>query len=185
MVYVSGGNQLINRKKTLDRVGVSEGMHLADLGSGGLGYFVLPAAKMVGEKGKVYAVDILKSALSEVSKRARFLGLNNVKPIWANLEIYSSTGIPDRSLDMVFLINMLFQSKEHNTIFQEAKRILKLRGKLLVIDWNQAAIPFGPKLEDRVQAQEIKTLATSLGFRFLDEFSPGKFHYALLFQRET
>lgn len=185
MVYVSGGNQLINRKKIFERVGVGEGMHLADLGSGGLGYFVLPAAKMVGEKGKVYAVDVLKSALSEVSKRARFLGLNNVKPIWANLEIYSSTGIPDCSLDIVFLINMLFQSKEHSTIFQEAKRILKLQGKLLVIDWNQTAIPFGPKLEDRVQTQEIKTLATSLGLRLLDEFSPGKFHYALLFQRET
>lgn len=182
MAYISGGNKLIDPRATLKRIGVAQGMKVSDLGCGGAGHFVLPAAEMVGDSGMAYAVDILKSVLNEVSRKARLNGIQNLKTIWANLEIYQSTRIPDHMLDMAFLINILFQSKEHLNIFKEAKRIIKHGGKLLVIDWNQTHVPFGPPLIDRVSAKEVKSIANSLGFDLVDEFDAGKYHFALVFK---
>lgn len=183
MVYISGGNQLIDPTKILERVGVAEGMNVADLGCGGAGHFIIPAAKSVGNTGMAYAVDILRSVVKEVAKKARLEGVHNLKVIWANLEMYRSTQLPDNFLDMAFLINILFQSKEHLNILQEAKRILKTGGKLLVIDWKQVHIPFGPPLVDRVPLKEVKSLANSLGLVLEDEFDAGKYHYGLIFRK--
>lgn len=183
MVYISGGTQLIDPVKTLERVGVSEGMAVADLGCGGSGHFSIHAAQMVGEKGMVYAVDIIRSALNEVAKKARLEGVKNLKTIWANLEIYRSTKLPDNSVDVALLKNVLFQSKEHSNIFQEAKRIIKPEGKLLVIDWNKTSAPFGPPLVDRVSPKEVKSLANSIQLQNIDEFAAGKYHFALVFQK--
>lgn len=181
MTYFSGGNQLIDAVKTLKRAGVFDGMKVADLGCGGAGHFVIPAARLVGSKGMAYAVDILRSVLDEVAKKARLDGVSNLKTIWANLETYHSVKLADNILDIAFLINILFQSKEHLTLFQEAKRLLKKGGKLLVIDWNKTSAPFGPPLVDRVSSKEVKSLAGSLGLTPIDEFVPGKYHFAVVF----
>lgn len=183
MVYISGGNQLIDAKFILKKMHIREGMKVADLGCGGAGHFIIPAAKWVGKNTNAYAVDILRSVLDEVSKKARLMGIYNVKSIWANLEIPRSTQLPDNDLDAVFLINILFQSKEDKNIIMEAKRILKPGGKLLMIDWNQTIIPFGPPLVDRVNPEDIKTSAQTLGLKLAKEFDAGKYHFGLIFQK--
>lgn len=181
MAYVSGGNQLIDAKFILKKMHIREGMRVADLGCGGAGHFIIPAAKWVGKNTNAYAVDILRSVLDEVSKKARLMGIDNLKSIWANLEIPRSTKLPDNDLDAVFLINILFQSKEDKNIITEAKRILKPGGKLLIIDWNQTVIPFGPPLIDRVSEEKIKILAQSLGLKLVKKFDAGKYHFAMIF----
>ena len=50
-----------------------------------------------------------------------------------------------------------------------------------MIDWNQAVIPFGPPLVDRVKPQDIKTLAQGLGLKLAKEFDAGKYHFGLIF----
>ncbi|KKQ57251.1 MAG: Methyltransferase type 11 [Parcubacteria group bacterium GW2011_GWA2_38_13] len=184
MVYVSGGNQLIDAKFILKKIRVHEGKVVADLGCGGAGHFIIPAGKWVGKKSTVYAVDILRSALEEVSKKARLMGIKNIKTIWSNLEIPGSTKLSDNELDIAFLINILFQSKEDKNIMTEAARILKPGGKLLVIDWNSTRVPFGPPLVDRVDPNEIKEIAKTLGLKIMDEFDAGKFHFGLIFKKQ-
>lgn len=49
---------------------VKTGMMIMDYGSA-MGYFSLPMAKMVGDKGKVYCVDIQKKMLEKLQQRAR------------------------------------------------------------------------------------------------------------------
>ena len=50
-------------------MGVEEGMMVGDLGCGNIGYFSLTIAKLIGKKGVVFAVDILKSALNAVDNK--------------------------------------------------------------------------------------------------------------------
>jgi FkbM family methyltransferase len=53
---------------------VKEGMQVMDIGSG-MGYFSLPLAKMVGEKGRVHCVDVQPQMLKRLEKRALKKGL--------------------------------------------------------------------------------------------------------------
>jgi len=181
--YISGGNLLLDPIFILNKAGVAAEMKVADLGCGGAGHFVLPAAHMVGKKGIVYAVDILKEVLGAVESKAKLEGLSNIKYVWSDLEVVGGTKIMAESLDVALLINILFQAKEHKNILQEAKRLLKPGGKLLIVDWSEIASPFGPPAERRIKKEEIKKIVQSIGFKIIEEFAAGKYHFGLLFQK--
>ena len=180
MLSPTSGNELITAD-VLGKAGLEEGMKVADLGCGNLGYFSLPAAKAVGKKGKVYAVDILKSVLESVDSLAKAKGLDNVETVWTNLEVPGATKIAEGSLDAVFLVNMIFQSDKDDIVMREACRLLKSGGKAIIVDWLKVATPFGPPLGDRSNPEEIKKFASDCGLKLAEEFSAGPYHYGLVF----
>ena len=91
MVYVSGGNELLDPMEILGRLGVTTGSIVADLGCGGAGHFVIPAAKLVGHKTNVYAVDIQKIVLASVASIGRLEGISNIKTVWSDIERLGAT----------------------------------------------------------------------------------------------
>jgi ubiquinone/menaquinone biosynthesis C-methylase UbiE len=180
---ISGGAQFLKPQEIFAKVQIIEGMKVADLGCGNLGYFAIPAAKLVGKAGLVYAVDIQKSVLEAVHSRAKLDGLTNLETIWADLEKDGSNKIPKESVDLSLLVNILFQSKKHKEILQEASRILKKGGKLIVIDWKKIGIPFGPPVEIRVEPANIKALAATFGLRLIEETEFGDYFWGLIMEK--
>jgi ubiquinone/menaquinone biosynthesis C-methylase UbiE len=177
------GNQFLNPQEILSRIGVHEKMTVGDLGSGS-GYFSFQAAQMVGQNGKVYAVDVLKNALSALKSKAEFLGIKNITPIWSNLEILGAAKrIKSDTLDIALLVNILHQSKKHRNILVEARRMLKKGGLMLVVDWKRSAASFAPHESDLVKPEHVLRIAEELGFHTNDRFDAGIHHYALLFQK--
>lgn len=171
----------IKPAEVLDRVELRSGMRVADLGCGA-GFFTLVAAQVVGAKGVVYAVDIQQSALSAVEDKAHLNGLEEViKLIWADLETYGSTKIPDRSLDLAIVCDVLFQNDKPQDIMKEAQRITKHGGKVLVIDWKLKDLPFGPLPDNRISEHKVKTLSAEIGLKLIDEWDPSPYHYSLVF----
>ena len=154
------------------------GMRVADLGCGA-GYFSVALAQLVGDTGKVYAVDVQQSALDSVTRRAQQMGFDNIELIRANLEKVGSTGLASGTLDMALLATVLFQSEKKADILKEAKRILQKDGFLVIIDWDpQASIGAGSY---KISKQEVIILATQTVFALQKEFSVDAYHYGLLF----
>ncbi|MBI5466069.1 MAG: class I SAM-dependent methyltransferase [Candidatus Kerfeldbacteria bacterium] len=160
---------------------VQFGHQLADLGCGGAGYFTLPAARLVGSRGKVYAIDILKSALDGVVSKAKLANLMNVEPVWSDLERVGAAKIPEATLDQALLVNIMFQSRQNEAMLREAHRLLKSGGKLLVMDWKVEPTPFGPPLERRLSPESVKDLAARVGFTVEQQFDSGPYHYGFVF----
>ena len=183
MFKTTGGNALLDVNFVLSKARIGENMKVADLGCGSSGHFVFPASKIVGKKGKVYAVDILKTVLSEINKRIKQENIGNIETVWSNLEIFKATKIESGSLDAVFLINTLYQSHKRVEIMREAIRMLKKGAKLLVIDWKNTASPFGPPVEERVKIDLLKIGGKKLGLEIEDEFDAGQYHYGILFTK--
>ena len=178
----------INLKQIFQRIGLKPGDIAADLGCGH-GFPALSAAKIVGESGLVYALDIQKAALSVVSDKSNLDGLKNIQLIWGDLEgsindfqnLSDTSKLEVKSLDFVFLINTLFQSKDPVKFITIAKKLIKPDGKILVIDWQPSKQhPLGPKINYRLSKDNIKTIAASLGLKPIDEFAAGEFHWAIL-----
>lgn len=180
---IPGGNELINAKEFLAKIGIEEGMTIADLGCGVRGYFVLQAAKMVAPRGLVYAVDILRAALKGVEANTKLLGINNIKTVWSDLEIYGATKIPAESLDFALLINILFQTKEDEKIIKEAVRLIKPGGKLVICDWKKNGAPFGPPVGERPAPEQLKQILSDLGLILEKEIEAGPYHFALIFKK--
>ncbi len=179
-----GGRELLDAHNLLiDQLGINYGAKVADLGCGTTGYFAFQSAQVIGETGTVYVVDIQKMILKNIENRAKMLGLNNVKTVWANLEDYGSTDIHDGTVDYAFLINVLFQNKKPETILREASRILRRGGRLLVIDWRQGRFPLGPLAEMKVTPDKVRELSVGAGFKEMKEIAAGKFHYGIIFEK--
>ena len=178
-----GGSSLIDANFILSKAGVGDKLKIADLGCGSSGYFIFPSAKLVGKKGAVYAVDILRTALETINKRARIENLPNIKTVWSNLEIFGATKIEAGSLDIVMLINTLHQSHKHAEILREAARLLKKNGRLMIVEWKNVAAPFGPPSGDRVNKELIDTAVKKLGLKLEEEFEAGQYHYGLIYSK--
>ncbi len=174
--------KFLDPKKVLREIGIAQNMSFADFGCGA-GYFTIPAARMVGEHGVVYAVDILKSVLQDVRGKSKIGGLHNIRTIWADLEVPGSTKLKDGSIDIVFITHVFFQIEKKAPILEEAKRVVKPDGKIVTIDWAKVKIPFGPPLEKRVSKEEVIEVASAIGLNAVSEFDAGSYHYGLIFSK--
>lgn len=178
MAFIPTGNELINPFNLLEAAGLREGMRVADFGCGTIGHYVFPAARIVGDEGKVYAVDILKSVLAGVNSRLKLEGATNVETIWGDLERDNGVRIESDSLDMGLLINNLFLSKMQEQMMKECVRMVKPGGIMVIADWKVVlAKGFGPSETTRVPVEDAKKLAAGAGLIVERDLSPGKYHY--------
>ena len=180
----SGRSELLDAGQILkDILQLKRGEMVGDLGAGG-GLFLLESARLVGDVGQVYAVDVVKNILSEIESKARLAGLNNIKTVWSNLEIVGATKISEGSLDASILVNILYQSKKHYEILAEATRLLKSGGRLLIVDWSKNELSFGPPPELIIEPQKIIELSQQLDLTLVKEFNAGRYHFGLLFTKK-
>ncbi|MCX6712238.1 MAG: methyltransferase domain-containing protein, partial [Candidatus Vogelbacteria bacterium] len=135
-------------------------------------------------EGKVYAVEIQKDLLETIkhAAEAKHLG-ENVKLIWGDAEQQGGVGLADGLADVVIISNVLFQAKSMYTLALEAKRILKLGGRIMVIDWSESFGGIGPRPEDVISVEEVKKTFGSAGLAFSSEFPAGEHHYGLIFSK--
>ena len=85
---------------------------------------------MVGQSGRVYALDIHPLALQTVQKIALKQGLSNVETILSD----GDTGLPDNSVDLVMLYDVFHGLDDPHKILAELHRVLKSQGLLSFSD---------------------------------------------------
>ncbi len=117
------------RAPVLQEANIKPGSRVLDYGCGPGGY-VAATAKLVGQSGKVYALDLHPLAIRRVQKLARKEQLANVQTIHSNCQ----TGLPDNSVDVVLLHDILHLLDDPQTILAELYRVLKQNGTLSVSD---------------------------------------------------
>lgn len=167
----------------LQHVGVSSGMKIADFGCGH-GHFIYPAAQLVGPRGSVYAVDLQHELLHALESQAKSQGIINVRTVWADLEKFSSTKIPNGIIDVVLLVNNHVDAATQAKFLREAVRILKRGGTVVLIDWlGGNTVPFAPAIVEQVSKETALVQAAALGLTLVDEFRPGRYHYGLRLQK--
>jgi ubiquinone/menaquinone biosynthesis C-methylase UbiE len=113
------------RKNILKEVGIKLGFNVLDYGCGPGGYIV-PLAKLVGESGKVYALDIHPLAIQKVQDIASKKQLTNVETILSDCQ----TGLPDNSLDAVLLYDAFHHLSDTDGVLKELHRVSKPDGIL-------------------------------------------------------
>jgi len=167
----------LNPEEVLRQVELKKDMVAAEFGCGS-GGFTIPLAKKV-DSGLVYGLDIQEAPLNALKSRFLSEKILNIRVIRCNLEKPRGSTLRDSSLDLVLVVNVLFQAENKHAIISEAKRVLKPEGNLLVVDWMPNA-PSGP-MGNRVSSEEVKKLAEGLGFKLKKEFKAGTYHYGLIF----
>ena len=157
-------------------------MVVVDFGCGS-GHYTIAAAKRVGEKGRVYAIDIQRDLLQAVKSTAELNNLKNIEIIWADLDLAQGSRLADNSVDFVIISNILFQSENRQQIAKEAFRILKDKGRVAVVEWARENEKTGPPMKNRITKEETQNIFLEQGFKLEKEFQPGENHYGIIFKK--
>lgn len=109
------------------------GMAVADVGAG-TGLFTRLIAEKVGPAGKVYAVDIAPTFVEHIAREAKKHGHNHVVTV---LSTQDSTGLPEQSVDLVFLSDVYHHLEKPDKVLASIRRALRAGGNLVVIDFDR------------------------------------------------
>lgn len=117
------------RCNMLTETGIKPGDYVLDYGCGPGGY-VSPAVELVGNSGRIYALDINPLATKRVEKIAIKRQIANVETICSDCK----TGLQDDSLDVVLLYDIFHMLSDPNGVLKELHRVLKTNGILSFSD---------------------------------------------------
>lgn len=156
-------------------LGLQRSMTAVDIGAG-TGFFSLPMARIVGPRGKVFAVDIEGEMINELRLKIQ------KRAVW-NVEVLSSTedhiDLPDSIADFVLLACVLHELEGLGTL-HEARRILRPNGVMGVVDWRKVETSMGPPIEHRLSEAEAASLIQRAGFRSGETTLAGPYHYSFV-----
>ncbi len=184
MWYSNVMNNFIRPDEFWKTVGLRAEQTVVHLGCGA-GFYLIPAAHIVGPNGNVIGIDVLPDMLADTENKARQENVENiVRTIRANLENSSGSTLPEKNADWVLVANILHQS-DQTKIFTEAKRILKDNGKTIAVEWNTSATPFGPPPAERISKEDIQSTAEKAGFSLEKEFEPSPYHFGLVLTKKA
>ena len=159
-------------ERCLREVGIRKGQIVLDFGCGS-GNYTIPAAAIVGKKGKVYALDKDKKDLNELMQKAESEGLENIDRMETSGEL--KIDLEDKSVDVVLLYDVLHywyfpRAKDRRTILREVYRILRPNGLI-------SFYPGDPEIYSNYS--ELKTIIReieSANFHFENEYSGTVIH---------
>jgi len=107
-------------QKTLAEVGIRPGDYVLDYGCGP-GSYTIAAADLVGDSGKVYAVDIHLLAIERVGGAASKKNLKNVETILTD----GPTDLEAESIDVALLYDTYHDLGDPSGVMKELHRIMK------------------------------------------------------------
>ncbi len=165
-----------NPEAILADIGLRPGLTFVDLGCGG-GFFALPAARMVGEKGKVYGLDVSARYIASLEELAAREGLKNLYLTEGKAE---ELVICEQCADIIFFSIVLHDFQDPARVLENARKMVKPAGKLINLDWKKEPMPLGPPLEKRFSEEVAERLIRSAGFTVETVKDIGPYHYMVV-----
>ena len=171
--------KMLPPEAVLENMGVAEGDTLLEIGAG-TGYFAIPAARFVGERGRVIASDISERSLEELKSR--------IPPSNSNIRVLlgeeGGVDLPPASADKILMAFVLHEIEDKKAYLLEAKRLLKPGGELTVVEWDTVDSPMGPAVSERIALTEALRLAREAGFHATRYSKLNDFHYICTLKAE-
>lgn len=122
-----------NLTKLVEALKLKPGMVVADIGAGS-GRISEMISPLVGEEGKVLAVDIQDEMLSLIRERAKQKKLTNIVPV---LSTVKSPKLEPNSVDLAFMVDVYHEFNFPYEMTLELSRALKPGGKLVFVEYRK------------------------------------------------
>ena len=144
---------------------INEGMIVLEIGPG-MGFFTIPAARMVGESGRVIAVDVQEKMLKALVRRAEKAGVSS--RIIAKVCEPNRIGISE-PIDLCLAINVAHEVQDAGNLFSQIRDVLKPTGRLLLAEPGTWHVP-------EKEFQDTLAQASAAGLKLIGEPKIGRAH---------
>jgi ubiquinone/menaquinone biosynthesis C-methylase UbiE len=140
IAHVSGGPGWLDRperekeeatSKLLPPLKIKNGDVVVDLGAGS-GYYTMRLAKLVGDKGKVVAVDVQADMLAIIKTKMRKAKVENIELIQCT---ESDPKLPKAAVDLILMVDVYHELAHPYEVTQKMVDSLKPGGRLVFVEY--------------------------------------------------
>lgn len=135
--------------KALD---LKPGETAADIGCG-TGYYASRMARVVGEKGTIFGVDIQQEMLDLLTRKMRLMSITNVKPV---LGTEKDPKLPAESCDLMLLVDVYHEFDHPYEMVRAMIPALKKGGRLVFIEFRKEDPTVAIKEVHKMSEAQIK-----------------------------
>jgi ubiquinone/menaquinone biosynthesis C-methylase UbiE len=165
-----------NPEEILAEIGLKSGSTFMDIGCGE-GFFTIPACRIVGKNGRVFALDIDKKAIAFLFEKAQKAGLTNLV---ARVGSAEEIVFCECCADIVFFGIDLHDFRDPSRVLMNARRMLKPDGRLIDLDWKKEPTELGPPMRIRFSQDHAAGLIATAGFKIESTTEAGPYHYLII-----
>lgn len=167
-------------KTMLAALHVKPGDVVCDLGCGN-GFYTLKLAKLVGDKGKVVAVDIQHEMLELLKDRATEEKITNIEPV---LGTTIDPKLPANSIDLMLLVDVYHEFSNPEEMLAAIRKSLKPHGRIALAEFRgeDPNVPIKP-LHKMSKAQIMKEFPPN-GFKLVEQFDKLPWQHLMFFERD-
>lgn len=167
----------------IDPVGLQKGDKVLDVGCGS-GYVSLYVASFVGDDGTVYGIDSDQMAIDALNEVIEARRLKNIVAL--REDVTEGAALNPNSIDVCLMVNVFHgfvMNEELDAVFRTVNHVLRDWSRLVIVDFKKGEETPGPPQEIRVATSEAKQIMLRYGFECLKTYSPGPYHYGLIFRK--
>ena len=164
----------------LANLGLKQGLTICDMGCGN-GFYTLQLAKMTGESGHVFGIDIQPEMLQLLNKRADEQGVRNVSPV---LGTFTDPRLPKGKIDLILLVDVYHEFSHPEQMLAAMREALSPEGVCVLVEF-RAEDPNVPiKPEHKMTKAQIMKEWPPNGFKLVREFEGLPWQHMLFFGRD-
>jgi ubiquinone/menaquinone biosynthesis C-methylase UbiE len=163
----------------LGALGVKQGQTVCDMGCGN-GFYTLKLAELVGDKGRVLAVDIQPEMLSLLEERAKEAGQENIKPL---LGTVVDPSLPENQVDLILIVDVYHEFSHPEHMLQAMRRSLRPGGRIALAEFRLEDPEVPIKLLHKMSKEQILKEFEPNGFKLVEEFDKLPWQHLMFFER--
>jgi len=164
----------------LKALNLKPGDAVCDLGCGN-GFYTLKLSKLVGDRGRVLAVDIQREMLGLLKDLAASEKITNIEPI---LGTVVDPKLPEKSVDLVLLVDVYHEFDHPEQMLAAIRKSLKPTGRIALAEFRaeDPNVPIKP-LHKMTKDQIMKEFPPN-GFKLVEQFDKLPWQHLMFFERD-
>ena len=174
-------------EENIPKLPIFPGMSIADVGSGP-GYFSFKFSDIVGDGGKVYAIETNPRHLEFLNHYVKRYGIRNVEVVTSSFE---GIGLhPDIRVDAVYMCSLYhnvyaaFTDEERDMFVGSIRRALKPDGTFILVDNDMVEDDELPYHGPHVSRELLISQLYYYGFKLIEQFRFTIQRYVLIFKKQ-
>jgi ubiquinone/menaquinone biosynthesis C-methylase UbiE len=164
----------------LANLGVKRGMTICDMGCGN-GFYTNKLAKMVGEEGHVYGVDIQAEMLALLNERADKEGVMNITPV---LGTFTDARLPKGEIDLILCVDVYHEFSHPEHMLAAMRNALAKDGLIVLVEFRTEDPKVPIKPEHKMSKKQILKELPPNGYRLVKEFDKLPWQHMMFFGRD-
>jgi len=174
---------LIDIDKFFKELDLQKGISFLDVACG-RGAYCLAASEIVGEKGRVYGVDLWEEGIELLKAAADEKSAGNIDALVSDAG--KQIPVEDDSIDACLMATVLHdfvEDKIDQEVLHEIVRVVKPDGILAIMEFMKIDGPPGPPRHIRLSPEQVDDMLAPFGFKQEHFADVGPYNYLMLFKK--